>query len=377
MKERQERKGRTCALVRPPLPGRPPRRTPSPRRRHLLLLACSNTTCIDQNSVGRAHGAESNGSHAGSVDAAERVTSRRTLPSKAIYSSTRYEKEKRNLHDDGVSSWQVLRCMSRNYYYYYYSTSMCVVLHSSRKKERQSSGSGWPFIMLVGSRARMRCGAVRAQSGGRDPKRRRARRDRTRRSYGLQGATQPRRPAAIMMRGDARPHAGISLCCCFGAPAFAGFFPSPLLSPRSRNLLSPSVLPSCDSGRCRTECSFFLRKLPGYPLPSSHRPRFAKKKFPPSVTNQLAQRKGKPNQTPRYPLPLSLLSGVANLLRTKLRMKRSETGIFSALDLDGRRERHRIFGRPGSRKGAGVRPPAPPQVNTAEAGERSPRRRRP
>jgi hypothetical protein len=98
MKERQERKGRTCALVRPPLPGRPPRRTPSPRRRHLLLLACSNTTCIDQNSVGRAHGAESNGSsHAGSVDAAERVTSRRTLPSKAIYSSTRYEKEKRNL----------------------------------------------------------------------------------------------------------------------------------------------------------------------------------------------------------------------------------------------------------------------------------------
>jgi hypothetical protein len=149
------------------------------------------------------------------------------------------------------------------------------------------------------------CGAVRAQSGGRDPKRRRARRDRTRRSYGLQGATQPRRPAAIMMRGDARPHAGISLCCCFGAPAFAGFFPSPLLSPRSRNLLSPSVLPSCDSGRCRTECSFFLRKLPGYPLPSSHRPRFAKKKVP-TVRNQPTRAtKSKPNQTkpPATPSP--------------------------------------------------------------------------
>jgi hypothetical protein len=301
MKERQERKGRTCALVRPPLPGRPPRRTPSPRRRHLLLLACSNTTCIDQNSVGRAHGAESNGSHAGSVDAAEKVTSRRTLPSKAIYSSTRYEKEKRNLHDDGVSSWQVLRCMSRNYYYYYYRTSMCVVLHSSRKKERQSSGSGRPFIMLVGSRARMRCGACPV------------RRSRP------QKASRAQRPYPAFLRatrsnpteeagrhhdaGDARPHAGISLCCCFGAPAFAGFFPSPLLSPRSRNLLSPSVLPSCDSGRCRTECSFFLRKLPGYPLPSSHRPRFAKKKFPPSVTNQLAQRKAKQTKPPATPSP--------------------------------------------------------------------------
>jgi hypothetical protein len=236
-----------------------------------------------------------------------------------------------------------------------------VVLHSSRKKERKGKAvavGGRSSCLLGRARA---CGAVRAQSGGRDPKRRRARRDRTRRSYGLQGATQPRRPAAIMMRGT-RGHMPGSRFAAASEPQLLRASSLPLSSRPGPGIfyLPPSFLPVTVAGAGRSVLSFYenYRATP-YPVPTVRGSQ--KKKFPPSVTNQLAQRKGKPNQTPCYSLPLSLLSGAANLLRTKLRMKRSETGIFSALDLEVRRKRHRMcLDGPDRGKEPGcVRPPHP------------------